>query len=301
MISKLGLGTVQFGEKYGVSNVEGKPNLECVSSILNLARSNGVNLLDTAPTYGDSESVLGFLGIDAYAVVSKAPSHSRQVRSSKDHQLFFQKAIEASLANLGLPSIYGYLLHDVCDLLGTESSEVASALALLKDGGLTKKIGVSVYDPEQLDQILNWFTPDIVQIPMNPFDQRFLKSGMIKRLRAAGVEIHVRSIFLQGLLLMDPRDLVRTSFVRYARELAKWHGWLSAMQLTPIQGCLAFANSQNESIDRFIIGVQSPVDLQEIIDGVTFIVNKGFNFTDDFEQLRSEDVSLINPSLWKIK
>ena len=186
---KLALGTVQFGLSYGVSNNSGQTQFEEAMRIINLARSSGVSLLDTAVAYGDSEARLGQIGVDSFKVVTKLPSLPENCSEVKK---WAEEQVEASLQRLRLKRIHGLLLHDPAQLLSANGHQLFAVLSGLKQRGLVEKIGISIYSPSELDAILPLYPVDLVQAPFNPIDRRMIESGWMKKLYADEIEIHVR-------------------------------------------------------------------------------------------------------------
>ena len=184
----------------------------------------------------------------------------------------------------------GLLLHHPADLLGSQGEALYFALAQLKSLGFVEEIGISIYQPDELNPLFEHMSFDVVQAPFNILDRRLIDSGWFGKLHALGVELHVRSVFMQGLLLM-PATLRPAKFQRWQPLWDEWERWLSVHQLTPLQACLRYALSFNE-IARVIVGVDSPQQLNEIIaaaSGELPPVPLG---------LRSTDVALLNPSNW---
>ena len=190
---KLGLGTVQFGLDYGISNKNKKVNKEEAYNILNIAINAGVDTIDTAATYGDSEVVLGsvLLNTDKLNIVTKIPL----VQGETNKKQIIQESFFQSLQKLNKNSVYGLLVHHSSDLTGEEGDLVLEAITDLKKSGKVRKIGVSVYDSQSIDEVLKLFTPDIIQLPVSIADQRLIRSGHLKKLKQKGVEIHARSVF----------------------------------------------------------------------------------------------------------
>ena len=197
MISKISIGTAQFGLRYGISN---KNDVLCqsqINEVLSYAYSNNVQLLDTASSYGNSEENLGKqskIKEGAFKLVSKF----NNLEKSVEQNLF------DSFEKLNQSSLYGYLVHDFSLLKKKES--LLDELQELKNKGLIEKIGVSVYHPYQAIELANK-SPliDIIQLPYSIFDQRF--NPILKQLKTLDIEIHARSIFLQGLMFMDKNNL----------------------------------------------------------------------------------------------
>src|SRR3990167_4725202 len=197
---KLALGTAQFGLDYGISNNSGKISEENAVALLSYAKYKGINTLDTAVAYGNSEQVLGNIGVDGWEIITKLPALPEE---RVDIEYWVERQLEGSLSRLGVNSVYGLLLHRPQQLFEPYGQKLISAIERLKRQGCVKKIGVSIYQPEELDLIYKVMDPDLVQSPLNILDRRLIDSGWLARLRALGVEVHVRSVFMQGLLLMS--------------------------------------------------------------------------------------------------
>ena len=194
-MSKLVLGTVQFGLQYGV-NSAGRPSEEAVKNILKEAAKGGIITLDTSSAYGNSEEILGkcITADENFKIVSKYPKGETSV----------SEMFNGSLNRLRVKKLYGYLLHHF--EVYENNPKVWNEFVALKETGKVQKIGFSLYTPEELEFILNNKLPfDLIQIPFNIFDKKFLP--YMKQLHDNDVEIHVRSTFLQGLLFKDRNAL----------------------------------------------------------------------------------------------
>ena len=284
---KLALGTVQFGLPYGVSNSNGQTPPEEATRIIDLARSSGVTLLDTAVAYGESESRLGQIGVDAFKVVTKLPPLPENCCEVKK---WVEEQIQASLERLCLNRLHGLLLHSPAQLLASNGHQLFAALSDLKQRGLVEKIGISIYSPSELDALLPLYPVDLVQAPFNPIDRRLINSGWLQKLHTVGIEIHVRSVFLQGLLLM-PLDQIPVKFSQWSPLWRKWHAWLHQTKISPQAACLAFAKSMPE-IDQIIVGVESHQQLKELLDAMKLPTPAAF------PPIESNELELINPSYW---
>ena len=257
--NKLALGTVQFGMDYGISNNSGQTSINEISRILNLANKLDISLIDTAISYGSSEKNLGEVGVSNFNIISKLPSG---VLKNQQTQGFILKHINESLVRLNKQSLYGFLSHNASDLLSPNGENIYRVLLEAKKNGLINKIGASVYHPDEITQLMNYYDLDIIQAPFNIIDDRLVKSGLMRDLYKSNVELHVRSVFLQGLLLMDPSvRLLR--FNKWKNLWNSWEEWLNDLQITPIEACFSYALSFDE-ISKIIIGVETEQQLQEI-------------------------------------
>lgn len=263
---KLGLGTVQFGLPYGISNKNGQVQFDEIKKILKQAYINDINIIDTAQGYGNSEQILGKFDLSSFKIISKITSH---------------KGIEISLKNLNLPSIYALLYHNENELNFSTFQKLCS----YKELNFVKKIGISVYSPQKLYEIINSFPIDIVQIPLNLLDQRFLP--LLPILKEKNIEIHVRSVFLQGLLLMDSVQI--PSYFNPIKST------LQQIPTNKIQTCLNFIKNFKE-IDCIIVGTTTINELNEISYHYNQPVSKM-----DYSQFKIDDEKFILPMNWEKK
>jgi len=285
---RLALGTAQLGVAYGVANQTGQVALSEAIRIVDLAREAGVDTLDTAISYGDSESRLGAVGVGGLRVVSKLPAAPNLLPSAHG---WAHSAVEESLLRLRVPALYGLLLHRAGDLLGPHGEELYKAMQSLKEHRLVTKIGVSVYDPDELTSLVARFPMDLVQVPFNIVDRRLATSGWLSRLKERGVEIHVRSVFLQGLLLM-PGSKRPSSFRRWQPLWHAWDGWLAETGASPLRACLGFALSHS-GVDRIVVGIDTVEQLSQVLAAAVSSDVKPPS------ELSSEDPDLVNPSRWR--
>jgi len=199
--------------------------------------------------------------------------------------------VEASLKRLGQEKLYGLLLHRAEDLLGLHGAQLIEGLADLKNDGVVKKVGVSIYCPDMLNEILQRAPIDLVQAPLNVIDRRMETTGWLDRLKDNGIEIHARSIFLQGLLLMERRRIPHI-FSRWSNLWDRWHERLKYLGSSPLAACLAYPLSLKQ-VDQVIVGVDSVKQLQDILTAVSEV-----DYTLDTSFMKSSDTRLINPSNW---
>ena len=285
---KLALGTVQFGLAYGVANQYGQVSSKEVNQILKLANEMGVDTLDTAIGYGESEKVLGELGVDDFKLVTKLPILPDEV---SDVDGWIESQMADSLARLGVQMVYGVLLHRSEDLLGDKGKHVIRSLERLKSNGIAKKIGISIYDPSELEHVLQAVNIDIVQAPLNLVDRRLETSGWLKRLNSQSIEVHTRSTFLQGLLLM-PRSEIPKKFERWNNLWDIWHTDLSKYQCSAMAACLSYPISLSE-VDKVVVGVDNKHQLEELIH-----ITKTNITSYDWSAMMSDEDQLINPYQW---
>jgi len=284
---KLALGTVQFGLNYGVANHRGQIGLDQARAIVAIAHSSGIDTLDTAIDYGQSEATLGQLDLNSFKLITKLPALPA---GCPDVAGWVETQLIGSFERLACSSVHGLLFHRPEQLLGEQGPALYRALSELKRQGLVSKIGVSIYEPQELDRLFDEMHFDLVQAPFNLLDARLLASGWLQRLPALGSELHVRSVFMQGLLLM-PADERPAKFSRWEPLWREWHDWLQLTGLTPVQACLRHALEFTE-ISRIVVGVDSAQHLQEIVQAASGAL------PEIPSTLRSSDPDLLNPSRW---
>lgn len=289
-MSKIALGTAQFGLPYGISNTHGQVDRTEIDKIWQVARGANITLLDTAIAYGNSEENIGATESIGFDIVTKLPPlPSAETPATQ----WVHTQIEKSLTKLKRNSVYGLLLHNPADLLAANGDQLLAALVNLKQEGLIEKFGVSIYAPTELDSLFSRipnFMPDIVQAPFNVIDQSIASSGWLTRLSEMNIEIHIRSVFLQGLLLQQPNER-SVAFSKWSPVFAQFDSWSSAQQTSPLAACLGHVLSYPE-VSRVIIGVTSANELRQIITA-----SSGDHVRAP-QSLQVTDVDLIQPMNW---
>lgn len=276
MIEKLALGAVQFGLDYGISNKQGKTSLDEVSRILNVAEEYGITTIDTASAYGNSEEVLGQVGVPNVQVISKFP----ELKAAQTVSEVFQQ----SLDYLKVESMYGYIAHSAAALLNRLSSW--KELSLLKEEGKLQKIGYSIYTPEELEKCLDaGMIPDLIQTPYSILDQRF--KPYFQQLKSMGTEIHTRSTFLQGLFFMNSQQLPAYfgEIKGFMQELEEKYPDNATRASFLLYSCLS-----EEHIDKVVIGVNNTQQLLDNIKGIK-------QYHAAAHQELSTDIAGIDPSI----
>lgn len=287
---KLTLGTVQFGLDYGVSNSAGRTPPEEVRRILAAARSAGIDALDTAAAYGQSEAVLGEIGVENWHVVSKVPPWRD---SAGDGGRWVDSHLRRSLDRLGRQRLDALLLHRAEDILKPGGDAIVAALRQARDDGRVGRIGYSIYAPDQLPALLAAMPPDLVQAPLNVLDQRLLASGWLDRLHDVGIEVHTRSAFLQGLLLMAPAARP-PAFARWRERWRAWDACVAGHGGSAPAACLGFLKAC-PGIGRIVIGVDHTAHLEQLLAAWAAAVPV------DAAALACTDTQLIDPSKWGLK
>ena len=285
--SKISLGTAQFGIPYGVANHSGIVPRTEVKAMLKIASANKIDALDTAISYGESETCLGEVGTQGFNLITKLPALPDGCR---DVSTWVQNQVAESFSRLNVKAIYGLLLHRPEQLLGPNGNALYQALQALKGKGQVEKVGVSIYSPDELTSLNSLFGFDIVQAPFNLIDRRLHSTDSLKRLKDDGVEVHTRSAFLQGLLLMSHIERP-AKFLPWQSLWKSWHSWLEEHGVSAVQACLGYPLSFPE-IDRVIVGADDLKQLTQILSAVNSPL------FGDLPDLQCGDEALINPSNW---
>jgi aryl-alcohol dehydrogenase-like predicted oxidoreductase len=256
-------------------------------AMLQLAKVNGINTLDTAIAYGDSETCLGEVGTQGFKVVTKLPAVPD---SCTDVNAWVVQQVNESLLRLDLTEIHGLLLHRSDQLLGLNGAMLYQALKALKDNGQVQKIGISIYTPTELDALIPRYRFDLVQAPFNLVDQRLCRTGWMRRLKDEDVEIHTRSAFLQGLLLMSQADMP-DKFSPWSGLWHTWNQWMLEKEVSAVQASLAFPLKYPE-IDRVVVGADNLSQLAQIVSAANISLQA------DLPEIHCDDENLINPANW---
>tara|TARA_B100000945_G_scaffold117915_1_gene93723 strand:+ start:2392 stop:3261 length:870 start_codon:yes stop_codon:yes gene_type:complete len=287
-MSKLALGSAQFGMKYGITNTSSRFTDDDIKEVLRIAKTNHIDTIDTAIAYGESEIRLGKHDLEGFKIITKIPKLSSK---EIDIEKWINEGIESSLLRLNKNKIYAVLLHHPNDLKKSEGKLIYESLKKFKDQNVVSKLGVSVYSPSELDNLISNFDFEIVQAPFNVIDNSLINSGWMKKLNNNGIEIHTRSTFLQGLLLSD-LNKIPTKFNKWKDIFESWDHQVSNMNISKMEACLNYSNSFNE-INKIIVGIDNLSQFKEILS---------YDLSKDYQKLPSlncHDKMLINPSNWE--
>jgi aryl-alcohol dehydrogenase-like predicted oxidoreductase len=277
---RLGLGTVQFGQAYGISNRRGQVPMDEVRAILSGAKRAGVGLLDTAANYGEAETVLSQMDTTPFRMVTKTASLCLGV----DHVVARARRSVEALGRVDL-----LLVHAAGDLAGPKGADLWKALQNLKENGEVGGIGISAYVADDPVELAERFRPDAMQVPLSLLDQRLLRDGSLRRLKELGVEIHARSLFLQGLLFME---MPPESLMHAAPMLAQVRAHIAKSGGTPLAAALGFVLSRPE-VDVAVVGVAAARQLEEIFSAMTAAPPEL-----DWAPCALDDARVLTPSLW---
>jgi aryl-alcohol dehydrogenase-like predicted oxidoreductase len=286
--SKLAIGTANFGLAYGVTNNNGRLSDIEIKNIMDVAKSSKITTFDTAQGYGDSEERLGPFLNNKTNVVTKIGIELQ----SNDISLNLQQNFTQRLEKLKCDKVYALLLHNPEVLLGRDGATIIRELRHLKCGGFVKKIGVSIYNPEILKVILRSFEVDIVQLPFNIFDREVCFTGWVDKLKEKDIEIHTRSVFLQGILLMQRHNLPNWFRENWPEIFDQWFDFQKQVGATADEIALTFVLRQ-PWIDKVVVGVDN-------FQQLTRLAKIEKNMKKDYKPtFFSRDANLINPSKWE--
>ncbi len=285
------LGTAQFGAGYGITNQIGRIGDAAVVDILRVARAAGIELFDTAPDYGDAQERLGKLRAperpERFISKFRLPAESDAINATS---LF-----GASLAALGAQELYGLLFHRVSDLRDSRAPLAWDILRSAREEGAVARIGASVYDADDLKIVVQRF-PDLnlLQIPGNVLDTRLLDHPILRELHERGVEVHVRSAYLQGLLLAAPEDLPEY-FQEFRPVIAALQEFAEQQAISVAAAALGVLKT-NPLVDAVLVGATTAGELRDTVGAWNSTPNRVIRY--DGPRVRAE---LLDPRLWPSK
>lgn len=291
-ISKLSLGTVQFGLNYGIANRNGKPTETTIKEIINYVCSEGLNFFDTAQDYGNSEEILGNLlenKVDKL-IISKVKSDFFKTNG--------KESLLKSLNYLKITSLYALLLHD-SKLLHNWKEEYSIKINEFINCNKIKHFGVSIYTSEDFDLAINNDDIQIIQIPFNLFDQRAINEGWFKKAEEKNKLLFIRSIYLQGLLLMNKKD-IPCSLINLKKYIDKIEELCDELNLSKNELSLSFVDSVAHT-SPLLFGCDNLIQAKQNLytfDNVKRMDNDTIKKIN--EKFKDVDESIYNPSMWNI-
>ncbi len=293
------LGTAQFGLKYGITNSYSKPDEEEVRKILNLAGNSKIKFLDTAESYGNAEELIGY-------TIQKNPELNFNIISklsltideilNDDIEEILDKKLNKSLKNLNSSSLNGYLIHNTDLLKHQKFSSLILWLKKQKEKKLVKRIGISIYNSSDLDYI-NLKDFDIVQLPLSIYDQRLLKDKTIEKLFVSGKAIHVRSLFLQGLLLQKRENWPNFLSSKFKAHHSKFSSEINKLGFNFLKASLYFASELN-FVESFVLGIGNINELNQIIDSWNIASSQFNNCGLNFDEWSWGNELELDPRNW---
>jgi len=268
MTPQLCLGTAQFGLDYGITNALGQVDLQDVCEILACAQQHAVQFLDTAQSYGNAEQILGkVIGPAAsFRIISKLPPQPSALWDSSSMERW-ERDFQQSLKNLGKTSIDALLLHRSADLLRSDSDRLLDWMQSLVERQLVQRIGVSIYEAFDLDG-LPLEHLQLVQLPLSIYDQRMLLDGTVHSLRHMGLNVHARSVFLQGLVLTLASQWPNFLSEKFQMHHQQWEDSLRKAGSNSVFAALRFVR-QIDELEAVLLGVENVKQMQELITSWT--------------------------------
>lgn len=303
IISKITLGTAQLGLNYGIANVNGKPNFKSSIEILEYAWNNNITSFDTSPVYGNSEKIIGTfidskfeMAREKIKIISKLPKLEFKGNITFDRLYNYTKAqLIKTLKDLNLDKIPIYLIHHAPDLY-FKNGIIIHCLDQLKEEGLIKHLGISVYNPNEVEDSLNFKEIDVIQIPINIFDHRLITTGLLEKLRKNDYIIFARSIYLKGLFFIHPDKL--PNYLRNAyEEIIKLRKLVDEYQINIDKLAFLFVRDLPE-INSLVIGAETK---EQVSKNLELLKEDPLNpeiRNQIFEIFSGLSEKLINPSLW---
>lgn len=290
--SRLVLGTAQLGFNYGIANLSGRPNYSAAVQILKCAWKGGIRLLDTAQTYGVSEAIIARFLRDypeyPFGVITKL---NPKIKASDGQSI--KNGVDKCRKDIGRP-LSGIMFHDgaALSLLNNDGRKVIRQYIV---SGVAAAFGVSVYTPDEFRTALNENTIDIIQAPFNVLDRRLLESGLLERAADLGKKVFLRSVYLQGLLLMEPSDLPPT--MTYATQTIEgWRSLCKKYTLSPLQAALGFVRTVAPDTG-VVIGCETLAQMDENLAAI-HMSELDPDFLTEVESLRVDDPRTFDPSTW---
>jgi aryl-alcohol dehydrogenase-like predicted oxidoreductase len=284
-MNRIVLGGAQLGLPYGILNGGETLSREEVARILDTAVDHGIDSIDTAIAYGQSESIIGETSQNRFNIISKLPPLPVDISNVSE---WVHSQVQGSLSRLKCTSLDALLLHRPQDLTGAQGAELYAAIKSLMAEKMIDRFGVSIYSPDDLEGIIGTFDIHVVQAPLNVFDRRIL--GVTDQLSALNIEVHVRSIFLQGVLIASPQDRPQR-FEPWSEHFALFDEWVRSSGVSAMACCMGFALQQS-GIAKLVIGTTSAESLDEIMNSIPNSV------LEVPTHLQSSVEQLIDPRIW---
>ena len=287
MKNKIVLGSANFDQIYGIKKNFIKERE--IKKLFNFASKNKIKTIDTSPLYNKSERIIGLLNNNRFKIISKIPKPPKNIKR-ENIKKWLKQNVMISLKNLKIKKFECLLLHNANSLLCKNGDEIYKGIRNMKINGFTSKIGVSIYDFNVLDKILKKFKFNLIQAPFNILDRRLVEKGWLKKLKKRKIEVHARSIFLQGILLLKHNQLPK-KLIKLSKKLMVWENWLKKNKFSSLQVCLSFVLNQRQ-LDGIVVGYNNTNQLNQILK-LKQIKN---NFS--LPNLNIKDKKLIDPREW---
>ena len=287
-INKICIGSANFGMEYGL-NKKSPLLKKDIKEIFEFLKKENTIYIDTAANYKNSEIIIGKYSTKKFKIITKIKKIPKGVN---DLEKWLKNEIYTSCKKLRVNKIYGLLVHDTQDLKNKKKAKkIYKTFDILKKSKIIEKIGLSIYNPNELDLYLKNYNFEIVQAPLNIFDRRIINSGWLKKINEKGIEFFARSIFLQGLLIKDINKIDKF-FSPYKKKFEKFENWTQKLNISKVEACIRFVNSYRE-VDKVIVGINNKMH---------FFENYKFLKKDKLivpNSLEIKSGKILNPKLWK--
>lgn len=288
-VNPICLGSANFGLDYGI-NKKNAINKKELKKLLDYAGKNNISFIDTAISYKNSEKKIGFFNKYNFKIITKLPQIPKKIINVES---WIINKIQNSCYRLKTNNLYGVLIHDTKELKNKKRSKrIYKAFDYLIKKKIVKKVGLSIYDPKELNLFFKKYNYQIVQTPINIFDRRLISSGWGKKLLKKNVEIFARSIFLKGLLLRDA-DKIPKEFLKWNKKFISLEKWTKKKNISKAEACIRFVKSFKE-IKKIILGVHNVEQLKE---NMVFFKKRKLTIPIN---LNINSGKILNPKKWKI-
>ena len=282
-MNRLVIGTANFGQKYGLEKIQ--VNSKEIKKILNYAWKKNIRYIDTANFYGETEKLIGKINDKKFKFISKIKINQKLINNPK----LIEYSVIKTLKNLKIKKLYALLIHNPNFLIRDKKKKIIKEINKLQSRGFLEKIGASIYSNNEIRYLLKNYKMNIIQLPSNIFDRRLKNLGWEKILKKNKIEIHVRSIFLQGLFLNKKK---LNYFKKWKENFKNFENWTKTKGISRVQACINYVYSQKK-INKIVIGVDKLNKFKEILNIKIKrrIKHPQFIFKNENQ--------LINPTKWK--
>jgi len=287
ILNKIIIGTAQLSNNYGIFNKLKSIQNKELKKILNYCKKQNIFYIDLANSYKNSINKLSKNNLVKFKIILKVGTINKNNYFSN-----LKAIVEKTLKELKVKKIYSLMFHDERDIKYLGDKKIMQYFLDLKKKNIIQKIGLSIYNFKKLKVSLNSFPIDLIQVPFNIFDRRILDKKLQKIISKNKIEVHARSIFLQGLLLQDPSS--KKKIIQKNQSLLNsWHKFNEYQQKKKIMNCIKFV-SQFKKINKFVFGVDNLDQLKtivSIIKAIDYNIKLHYNF-----KLKSKKI--VDPRLW---
>jgi aryl-alcohol dehydrogenase-like predicted oxidoreductase len=291
-LSNVILGTAQLGLDYGVSNKSGLMSANQALLLLDSAHNSGISVLDTAQAYGGSETLIGQHANSIFSVQTKVASFP--LRES-DWSAWLELQITSSQLKLGNHNLNRVFFHDTRQLLGEHSALARDAVGKHLSHNSKIQFGASLYDPAEWNSLKTFEEISVYQVPYSVFDKRFENTGVIQEMNQMGKKVQARSIFLQGLLLMDLKEVPKY-FDPWRTTLSEFHSFCKEAGILPVGTAAEFV-LQNPSFDGVVVGFHTKMQLLEFI----YQLSIARSSTLKFPTFGNLSLDILDPRNWSLQ